>query len=66
MKVLVGSLVLCFALALSSCTKKEAPPADAPAAGEQVEGSSTAPSDATPENSPEEMQKKENNGSKTE
>ncbi|MGZ3694357.1 MAG: hypothetical protein ACXWQO_09250 [Bdellovibrionota bacterium] len=61
MKFLAGSLLLCFVFAASSCTKKEAPSADAaPAASEQVEGTSTPPSDNTPENSPDEMQKKEN------
>lgn len=61
MKVLFGSLLLCSVLALSSCTKKEAAPVEgaAPAAGE-VEGSSSAPTEAAPENSPEEMQKKDN------
>ena len=65
MRLLAGSITLCLLLALSSCTKKEAA-TDAPVANEQVEGTSSAPSDATPENSPEEMQKKENNDSKVE
>lgn len=59
MRLFAGSLILCFLLGLSACTKKEAPAADAPAANEQVEGTSSAPSDATPENSPDEMQKKD-------
>lgn len=63
MKVVLQSLVVCLVLVFSfaSCTKKEAAPEGGePAAAEQVEGKSTAPSDATPEDNPEEMQKKDN------
>jgi hypothetical protein len=66
MRLFAGSIALCLMLTLSSCTKKGAAPVDAPGASEQVEGTSTPPSDNTPENSPEEMQKKENNDSKVE
>jgi hypothetical protein len=62
MKLVILCLSLVLVLVLSGCPKKKEEATEEPTATENVEGTSSGPSDANSDASPDEMQKKDTSG----